>query len=320
MKLLPALLAAIAAFAAALAHGQSYPVKSVRIIIPWPPGGSNDITGRVLAQRLSENLGQSFVIENRSGASSQIGVEIAAKSPPDGYTILINSATQVANAHLFRKLPYDPFKDFIGVTALARQVGMLVAHPSLPVRSLKDLIALAKARPGQIIYASSGSGSFTHLTMALFLEMTQTKMLHVAYKGGGPAVIALVSGETHVFITGISAVIAQLKANRLRALGVTSSDRTAQYPEVPTFAEAGVPGYELTAWIGSFVPAGTPRPIVDRLNAEIRKALEHPDVAKNLSSQTLDPMPMTIEEFAQRLRSDYDKYERVVRISGARIE
>jgi tripartite-type tricarboxylate transporter receptor subunit TctC len=316
-----ALLAVLAGVLATPAYGQTYPAKSVRVIIPWPPGGSNDIVGRVLAQRLSENLGQQFIVDNRAGASSMIGAELAAKSAPDGYTMLVNSGTQVSNALLYRtRLPYDPFRDFIGVTTLARQVGMLVTHPSLPVSSVKELIALARARPGQVIYASTGSGSYTHLCMALFNEITKTKMLHVAYKGGGPAVIALVAGETQVFITGIASIIPQWKAGRLRGLAVTSSERTIQFPDIPTLAEAGAPGYELTAWIGSFVPAGTPRPIVDKLNAEIRKALEHPDVAKNLSGQTLDPMPMTPEQFLQRMRADYDKYDRLVKISGARIE
>ena len=185
---------------------------------------------------------------------------------------------------------------------------------------MKDLIALARARPDEVIFASTGSGSFTHLCMALFNEMTRTKTLHVAYKGGGPAVIALMSGETHVFITGIAAVIPHIKVNRLRALAVTSAERTTQFPEIPTLSEAGVPNYELTAWIGFFVPAATPRPVAEKLNAEIRKALDHPDVAKNLSGQTLDPMHMSIEEFAVRLKADYEKYDRLVKISGARVE
>ena len=301
-------------------RAQVYPAKPVRVLVPWPPGASNNIVGRVLAHRLSENLGQQFVVENRSGASSIIGTELVAKSAPDGYTVLVNSATIVANALLYRKLPYDPLRDFIGVTALARQVGILVAHPSVPAKNVKDLIALARARPNEVIFASTGSGSFTHLCMALFNEMTQTKTLHVAYKGGGPAVIALVSGETHVFITGIAAVIPQIKVNRLRALAVTSAERTTQFPEIPTLSEAGVPGYELTAWIGFFVPAATPRPLAEKLNAEIKKALDHPDVAKHLSGQTLDPMHTSIEEFAARLKADYEKYDRLVKISGARVE
>ena len=306
--------------AAPAAYAQAYPVKPVRVLIPWPPGGSNDIVGRVLAQRLSENLGHQFVVENRAGASSIIGCEVAAKSAPDGYTVLINSATHVANAVLYKKLPFDPLKDFIGVTALARQVGILVVHPSLPVRTVKDLIALARARPDQVIYAATGSGSYTHLTMALFNQMTQTRMLHVNYKGGGPAVIALASGETQAMIIGIASVIPQIKANRLRPLAVSSAERTTQFPDIPTLAESGVPGYELTAWIGSFVPAGTSKQIVDKLNVEIKRALDHPDVAKNLSNQTLDPMHMSVEQFAIRLRSDYDKYEKVVRISGAKLD
>ena len=323
MKLIPAVAVGVgiaSLSAAPVAYAQAYPLKPVRVLIPWPPGGSNDIVGRIMAQRLSETLGQQFVVENRAGASSIIGSELAARSAPDGYTILINSATHVANALLYSKLPYDPLKDFIGVTALARQVGMLILHPSLPVTTVKELIALARARPDHIIYASTGSGSFTHLTMALFHQMTGTRMVHVAYKGGGPAVIALASGETQLMIIGIASVIPQIRANRLRPLAVTSAERTTQFPDIPTLAEAGVPGYELTAWIGSFVPAGTPRLIVDRLNAELKKALEHPDAAKNLSSQTLDSMHMTPEQFALRLKSDYDKYERVVRISGARLE
>ena len=316
-----AVLAGLAGLAGASeAWGQAYPVRPVRVVVPWPPGASNDIVARVVSQRLSENLGQQFVVENRAGASSIIGTEVVAKSAPDGYTLLMTSATHVGNSALYKKLPYDAAKDFVGVTALARQVGLLVLHPSVPVRTVKEFIALARARPGEVIYASTGSGSFTHLQMALFNQMTQTKMLHVAYKGGGPAVIALVSGETHAFITGIAAVIPQMKAGRLRAMGVTSAERTTQFPDIPTLAEAGVPDFEFTAWIGSFAHSGTPRPIVEKLNAEIRKALEHSDVAKNLSSQTLDPMYMTLEQFAQRLKADSEKYEKLVKISGAKVE
>ncbi len=302
------------------ARAQAYPVKPVRVLIPWPPGGSNDIVGRIVFQRVGETLGQQFVIENRAGAASNIGTEIVARSAPDGYTVLVNSATHVANAHLYSKLPYDPFKDFIGVTALARQVGILVLHPSVPAKTVKQFIALARSRPDQLIYASTGSGGFVHLTMALLNQMTATRMLHVPYKGGGPAVIALASGETHAMIIGVAAVIPQIKAGRLRPLAVTSAERIAQFPEIPTVAEAGVPDYELTAWIGSFVPAGTPKAIVDRLNAEVKKALEHREVAKTLSVQTLDPMYMTPEQFAQRMKSDDAKYERVVRVSGAKVE
>jgi tripartite-type tricarboxylate transporter receptor subunit TctC len=291
---------------------QAYPAKPVRIVVSWPPGGSNDVVARVMAQRLTETLGQTFVVENRAGATGTIGSELVAKSPPDGYTILVNSATHVANAHIYKKLPYDTMKDFTGVLPLAVQVGMLVVHPSLPAKNVKELIALAKSKPDQIAWASTGTGSYTWLTMALLLQMTGTKMLEVNYKGGGPAVIALTGGEVQVFFVGIGSLTAALPAGRVRPLGVASD----KFPGIPTIAET-VPGYELTAWIGSFVPSATPRAIVERLNAEFRKALEHPDATKILGSQALDPMPMTVDEFAQRLRTDYDKYERIIRTTGA---
>ena len=312
---------AVHAFAPALpqpvAHAQSYPVKPVRVVVSWPPGGSNDVVARVVAQRLTENLGQPFVVENRAGATGTIGSDVVAKSPPDGYTILVNSATHVANAHIYKTLPYDTMRDFTGVMPLAVQIGMLVVHPSLPVRSVKELIALAKSKPNEIAWASTGTGSYTWLTMALLLQMTGTQMLEVNYKGGGPATIALTAGEVQAFFVGIGSLTAALPAGRVRALGVASDKRLKQFPDIPTIAES-VPGYELTAWIGSFVPSGTPRAIVDRLNAEFRKALEHPDVSRILSAQTLDPMPMTPDEFAQRLKSDYEKYERIIRSTGAR--
>ena len=305
-------------FASDETRAQTYPTKPVRVVVVWPPGGSNDVVARVLAQRLTEMLGQTFVVENRPGATGTIGSEIVAKSPPDGYTIMVNSATHVANPHVYKKLPYDTMRDFTGIMPLAVQIGMLVVHPSLPVKSVKELIALAKSRPGQVIYASTGTGSYTHVCMGLLLQMTGTKMLEVNYKGGGPAVIALHGGEVHAFFVGIGSLTASLQAGRVRPLGVASAHRLKQYPDVPTIAEAGVPGYEMTAWIGSFVPAATPRPIVERLNAEFRKALEHPDAVKILSAQTLDPMPMTVDEFAQRLKSDYSKYERIIVAAGAK--
>lgn len=318
-----ALVAVVAAVAgpattpAALA--QAYPLKPVRIVVVWPPGGSNDVVARVLAQRLTETLGQTFVVENRGGATGSIGSDLVAKSAPDGYTIMVNSATHVANAHLYKKLPYDTMKDFTGVMPLAVQIGMLVVHPSLPVTSVKEFIALAKSKPGEIAWASTGTGSYTWLTMALLLQMTGARMLEVNYKGGGPATIALTGGEVQAFFTGIGSLTAALPAQRVRALGVASDKRLKQFPDIPTIAET-VPGYELTAWIGSFVPSATPRAIVERLNTEFRKALEHPEVARILSAQTLDPLPMTPDEFAQRLRSDYDKYEKIIRATGAQAQ
>ncbi len=299
------------------ALAQEFPVKPVRIVVTWPPGGSNDVVARVMAQRLTETLGQPFIVENRSGATGTIGSELVAKSPPDGYTVMVNSATHLANAHIYKKLPYDTMRDFTGVLPLAAQVGMLVVHPSLPARSVQELVVLARARPNEIMWASTGTGSYTWLTMKHLLQMTGTKMLEVPYKGGGPAVIGLIGGETQVFFVGIGSVDAALKAKRLRPLAVASSARLKAFPDIPTVAET-VAGYELTAWIGSFVPSATPRPVVERLNAEFRKALEHPEVTKILGAQALDPMPMSVDEFAARLQSDYEKYKRLINSSGAR--
>ncbi len=305
----------MAALSAGVAVAQSYPVRPVRVVIPWPPGGANDIVGRVVAQKLGEQLGQQFIIDNRGGAAGTIGADMVAKAPADGHTLMVHSATHVTNPHLYKKLPYDTLKDFIGVTTLAVQVGMLVVHPSLPVKNVKDFVALGRARPGQLIYGSSGSGSFVHLGMALINAMSHTQMVHVPFKGGGPAVVALASGEVQAMVATIGSVIPHLPSGRLRALGVTSTTRVKQFADVPTIAE-GVPGYEFVAWIGAFVAAGTPRAIVDRLNAEMKKVLELPEVVKIMSGQTLDPMVMTPEQFAVRLKADYDKYEKLVKLTG----
>ncbi len=320
MRAVFAVLAAVALLLpAAGVLAQAYPTKPVRLLIPWPPGGANDVVGRIVAQRLTEQLGQQVIVENRGGASGTIGSDLVAKGPADGYTIMVHSATHVANPHLYKKLPYDTLKDFTGVTALAVQVGMLVVHPSLPAHSVKAFIALGRARPGQIVYGSSGSGSFVHLAMALLNSTTNTDMVHVPFKGGGPATIALASGEIQAMTATIGSLIPHIASKRVLPLGVTSAQRVKQYPDVPAIAES-VPGYEFVAWIGAFVAAGTPRPLVDRLNAEFRKALAHPDTAKILGGQTLDPLPMSPEEFGKLLKADYDKYEKVIRISGARID
>jgi tripartite-type tricarboxylate transporter receptor subunit TctC len=305
--------------ATGFAHAQQYPVKTVRVLVPWPPGGANDVVGRVVAQRMTEQLGQQVIVENRGGASGTIGSDLVAKGPADGYTIMVHSATHVANPHLYRKLPYDTLKDFIGITPLAVQVGMLVVHPSLPVKTTKDFVALGKSKPGQVVYGSSGSGSFVHLAMALLNATTNTQMIHVPFKGGGPATIALASGEIQAMTATIGSLIPHIDSKRVRPIGVTSAKRVKQYPDVPAISEA-VPGYEFVAWIGAFAAAATPRPIVDRLNSEFRKALAHPDTAKILGAQTLDPMPMSPEEFGRLLKADYDKYEKVIKLSGAKLD
>ena len=312
-----ALAAVLAAMSSAFA--QTYPAKPVRVIIVFPPGGSNDIVGRIVFQKMSEQLGQQFVIENRGGAAGIVGTAVVATSPADGYTLMVQSTTHVANAHLYKKLPYDTLGDFIGVTPMARQVGILVVHPSMPVKSVKEFIALAKRRPNDIIYGSAGSGSFVHLTMALLNSMTGTKMVHVPYKGGGPLSIAILAGEIQTYIATIGSLLPHIQSKRVRPLGVTSDKRTVQFPDVPSIAETVI-GYELTAWIATFTPAGVPKPIVDKLNAELKKALADPDVASKLTAQTLDPMHMTPEQFAQRLKSDFEKYEKLVKLTGAKLE
>jgi len=299
----PIVLAAL--FFPLLASAQAYPAKPVRVIIVF--------------QKLSDQMRQQFVIDNRGGAAGTIGTEVVANSPPDGYTIMVQSTTHVANAHLYKKLPYDVLNDFIGITPLAVQVGMLVVHPALPAKTGKEFVALAKRRPGEIVYASAGNGSYVHLSMALLASMMDLKMIHVPYKGGGPAGIAMVSGETQAMLATIGSLFTHIKTGKVRPLGVSSDKRVAQFPDVPAIGEF-VPGYEFTAWVGCFAPKGTPRPIIDRLNAELKKALADPGVASKLTAQTLDPMHLTPEQFAARIKSDYDKYEKVVRISGAKVD
>ena len=301
------------------AYAQKYPARPVRVIVPFAPGSPIEVPARAVGQKLAEALGQAFVIDNRAGAGGTLGAALVAKSPPDGYTIMVYSATFVANAHLYSRLPYHPLKDFIGITPIARLVGALTVHPSMPVRSTRELIALAKARPGQILYGSAGNGAFQHLATSHLTNMAGVNMTHVPYKGGAPAALATVAGEVQMLLTVMAEVMPYAQAGRLRAIAVTSEKRTTQYPDLPAIAET-VKGYEFTSWFGTYVPAGTPRPIVDKLNAEIKKAVADPDVASKLSAQVLDPMYSSPEEFASLMKSEYDKYERVVKASGAHID
>jgi tripartite-type tricarboxylate transporter receptor subunit TctC len=301
------------------ACAQPYPSKLIRVVIPWP-GGSNDAAGRIVFQKIAESVGQPVVIENRAGASGTIGAAFVAKSPPDGYTVMVTSASHISNAHLYKNLPFDALNDFIGITPLTVQTGILIVHPSLPVKSVKELIALAKARPNQILYGSSGSGSFLHLTMAHFNVMTGTKMTHVPYKGGDAAGIGVAGGELQAMVASMPIVRPHLAGNRIRVLAVTSETRMKQLPDIPTIAEAGVPGYEFTAWVAAFVPAGTPRPVVDKLSAEIKKALEYPDVVARFDSVAFEPLFMTPGQFAVRLKSDSDKYAKLIALTGAKVD
>jgi tripartite-type tricarboxylate transporter receptor subunit TctC len=299
---------------------QPYPNKPVRVVIPWPAGGSNDVVGRVVMQKVAENTGQQFVVDNRGGAAGSIGADVVAKAPADGYTIMVHSTSHVGNAHLYKKLPYDTLKDFTGVALLAAQPGALTIHPSLPVKTVKEFIALAKRQPGTINYSSSGNGSAPHLSMALLVVMTGIDIVHVPYKGGAPQVTALVSGETQASLATVSTVLVHVQSGRLRAIGVSSAKRSGVLPDVPTIAEAGVPGYEMSPWIGVFVPSATPRDIVVRLNAEANKALKSPEVSQLLAGQALDALSSTPEEFEARIKQDYEKYAKLIKLTGAKVD
>jgi tripartite-type tricarboxylate transporter receptor subunit TctC len=305
----------------AVTLAQAWPAKPVRVVIPWPAGGSNDIVGRVVMQELSRTLSQQFVIDNRAGASGVVGADLVAKTPADGYTLMVHSTTHVGNAHLYgKKLTYDTMKDFTGVGMLSSQPGVLTVHPALPVKTLKDFIALAKAKPRQINYSSSGNGSAPHLQMALLISMAGIDITHVPYKGGAPQVAALLGGETQASFATIGTVISQIQAGKLRPLGVGSSARAKALPGVPTISEAGLPGYDMNPWIGVFAPAGTPRAIIDRLNAEMNQALSIPEVMSTLAKQALDPAPTTVDEFNRILRVDFEKYGKLIALTGAKIE
>jgi tripartite-type tricarboxylate transporter receptor subunit TctC len=306
-------------FVCGMAWSQPYPSKPVRVIIVFAPGGGTDIVGRVVFQKVAEQLGHQFIVENRAGAAGMIGAEYVAKSPPDGYTLMVYTQTMLVNAHIYSKTPYDPLKSFIGITPLTRLVSMFAVHPSMPVRNTREFIALAKARPGEIAYGSSGVGGVQHLATSSFASMAGIKLHHVPFKGGAPATIALMGGEIQAIITPIPEIVPHMKSGRVRIIAVSSGTRTKQFPDIPSIGET-LKGFDYSSWFGAFAPAGTPRPIVDRLNAEIRKAMADPAVAANLASQTLDPMPMSPEEFGGLLKSDYDMLREVVRISGARIE
>ena len=317
MKTLRLFIALCAAVCAPSAFGQAaYPAKPVRIVVPFPPAGTNDIVARFLARELTESMGQQFVVDNRAGASGVIGAELVAKSPPDGYTLMVHSSTHLSNAFAYKKLPYDTFKDFEPITLLAAQPGVLVVHPSLPVKTVKEFIALAKARPNDITYASNGEGGILHVQMALLAAMTGIKLVHVPYKGGAPVATSLASGETQSSVATMGIVLTHIKTGRLRPLGVSSSRRSTILPNVPTIAEAGVPGYEVNPWIAMFAPAGTPKAITDRLLVDVTRALKKPDVAKQLTDQSLEPWISTQQEFAARIKTDYEKFRKIYQIIG----
>ena len=301
------------------AWSQAYPAKPVRVVVVFPPGGGTDIVGRIVFQKVAEQLNHQFIVENRAGAAGMIGAEYVAKTAPDGYTLMVYTQTMLVNAHIYSKTPYDPLKSFVGITPLTRLVSMFAVHPSMPVRNTREFIALAKARPGEIAYGSSGMGGVQHLATSSFASMAGIKLHHVPFKGGGPATIALMGGEIQAIITPIPEIFPHMKSGRVRIIAVSSGTRTKQFPDIPSIGET-LKGYDYSSWFGAFAPAGTPRPIVDRLNAEIRKAMADPAVVANLSAQTLDPMPMSPEEFAGFMKSDFEMLRQVVKDAGARIE
>jgi tripartite-type tricarboxylate transporter receptor subunit TctC len=305
---------------AAAAAAQNYPSHPVRIVIPLSPGGTTDVPGRMIAQKLSETLGQQFFVENRAGAGGTIGSDFVAKAKPDGYTLLLTATPFVITPHVYKKLPYDALTDFAPVIRIASGPYVLVVHPSLGVNSVQELIALAKRQPGKIDFASSGNGSAQHLVTALFAHMAGIQLNHVPYKGSGPAQQDLMSGIVKLSFVGTPIAIPHMKAGRLKALGVSTATRSQEMPDVPTIAEAGVPGYEARVWIGMLAPAGTSHEIIAKLNGEIAKLVRTEEVKKLLAPTGMEPDPDTPEQFGAYVKADYDKWGRVVRESGATVQ
>ena len=314
------ILALFALCAALPAAAQNYPAKTIRLVSPFPPGGSVDVVARLVAVRLSEYLGQQVIVDNRSGASGNIGTELVANSPPDGYTIMIQTIPLVANQFLLSRVPYDPIRDFAPVTLMASSPSLVTVHPSLPVRSVKELIALAKARPGQLNYSGAGVGTNPHIAGELFNLLAGVNIVAVQFKGGGPADMAAIGGEVEMTFGNVSQEIGYVKAGRLRALAVTSIKRSAVLPDLPTVAEAGVPGYEFLTWHGILAPKATPRPIVMMLNEQIKRVLTAPDQAHVWSDRGLDVIASTPEEFAAHLESEQKKWGRVIKERGIKAE
>ena len=302
------------------AFAQDYPTKPVRVIVPFPPGGGTDLMARMVVQKLGEVMGGTYVIENRGGAGGTVGSEVAAKSAPDGYTLLVVSGAHAINPSLYPKLPYDTLRDFAPVTMMTAGPGLLVVHPSLPAKSVKEFIAIARSRPGQLDFASAGIGTPPHLAGELFKTMTGINMVHIPYKGNGPAYVDLLAGHVPVMFPTIPTAIPYVRAGRIRALAVTSAKRTEIVPELPTISEAGVRGYEVTSWYGLLAPAGTPAAIVSRVQQGIAKVLRSPDVSQRLKADGLDLVGNTPAEFAATIRSEIAKWAKVVKASGAKVD
>jgi tripartite-type tricarboxylate transporter receptor subunit TctC len=315
---------AVAVFAssASVVHAQSYPTRPVRLIIPFSPGGAADVPGRIIAERLTQAMGQQVVVENRPGAGSTIGSEAAARAAPDGYTLFMISNTHFVGAALHRqRIKFDPLNDYTPVTQVTSAPNLLIVHPSLPVKNVKDLIALAKARPGEINYASSGNGSTQHLTGALFATMARINMTHIPYRGSGPVTADLLAGQVQVAFPGIAGMLPHIKSGRLRPLGVTGNKRSPELPQVPTISEAGVKGYEMIAWFGIAGPRGLPQDIQMKLHSDLMKVLKTPEMEKRLRGVGQDiAYQERPDQFFAFMKTEAAKWAKVVQDSGAKVE
>jgi tripartite-type tricarboxylate transporter receptor subunit TctC len=308
-------------FAAPCLHAQTWPAKPLRLISPFAPGGGTDITCRIIAPKLSDVLGHAVIVDNRGGAGGMIGVDLAAKSPPDGYTLVLGTIGPISiNPSLYNKMPYDPVKDLVPVTLAADALNVLVVHPALPVKNVRELVALGKARPNELNFGSSGPGATDHLAGELFNLLTGTKMVHVPYKGGAPAMIDLVAGNVQIIFATVSTSIGQIKSGRIRAVAMTGTRRFVLMPELPTIAEAGVPGFAVNNWYGMFVPAGTPKEVVARLNAELVKILHMPDVKQRLLDSGIEAISNTPEQFAAYIQAETKKWAKVVKDANVKVE
>jgi tripartite-type tricarboxylate transporter receptor subunit TctC len=313
-------LAVLASAVAPGGHAQQYPAKPLRYISPYPAGGGNDTLLRILADKVGEQIGQRVIVDNRPGANTIVGTEVMVKSPPDGYTFLLIPNTFATNPAFYPKLPYDTAKDFAPVAEVAQSPQMIVAHPSFPAKNLKELLAIAKAKPGVLSYGTSGNGSIGHLAGLLLTMMTGAQLTHIAYKGTAPAVNELVGGHIPLMVSSMISTLPQVRSGKLKIIALTTAKRAQALPDVPTIAESGVPGYEATLWYGILAPARTPEPIVRRMNAELGTALRSPDVVEKLSSQAVEPYHTSPEQFATLIRSELGKWAKVIKASGAKTD
>jgi tripartite-type tricarboxylate transporter receptor subunit TctC len=311
---------ALLALAAPASAQVAYPQKPIRLVAPFAPGGGTDILARLFGQKMGEVLGQQVIVDNRGGAGGTVGTDIAAKAPPDGYTLILVSASHAINPGLYQKLPYDSVNDFAPITQIATSPGILVVNPSLPVKSVKDLIALARAKPGQINYASAGSGTPPHLAGELFKVMAKIDMVHVPYKGNAPAFIDVIGGQVPLIFPTMPSAMPFIKSGKLRPIAVTSAKRSPAAPDIPTIAESGLPGYEATSWYGILAPARTPREIVAKLHEVLVSVIGSPDMKDKLAAQGLDPVGNTPQQFAAVIKSEIAKWTKVVKASGAKPE